>query len=497
VLRLAPLLVCAALVSAQGIPTTRTLRGGVEAPAPARAIVVIGDLHMGPGRQAGGQWHPYEDFRWRDEFIAFLDALPAQGGNIDLVINGDLFELLQSSAVPCNSSGMTGCTAAEAVQRLDTVVKAHADELAAIGKLAAARSNRVFIIPGDHDAALLLPEVWRRAAAAFAAPADRVTLVSSGTLLLADDRIHIEHGHQLPTSANRFSNWPTPVITVNGRPQIERPWGEQVILPFYNRTESKYPIVDNIAEEGVGAKFVAAADPTSAQDLPALLRFFLTKTTWQQFRMDLDDGEVQAPAWDLRRIRADPGAFMAASLPSDDPFAATVKTIAPANLAETGAQLSDQEIVAICDYRAAVRRARRRMERVLTQLSGVGAPMPECPRTPDTVGSAFEYYWRSRDQQIVQHIPRAKALDLIVLGHTHLLDRPFRPLGENGPAVVTSGAWQRTIHPNDLKAIDAPLESLPACYSFVEIPAGGRRTAQPHSWRPNDQKQWTMSNGGC
>jgi hypothetical protein len=357
----------------------------------------------------------------------------------------------------------------------------------------------VHIIPGDHDAALMLPDVWRRAAAAFGAPADRVTLVTSGALLLSKDRIHIEHGHQLPTSADRFSKWPLPTITVNGRTHIERPFGEQVILPFYNRVESQYPIVDNIAEEGSGAKFVAAAvDLVPAEDPAALLRFFLSKSTWQQFRMDLDDGDVQAPTWDLERIRSDPGAFMAASLPADDPFAAVVKKIPPANLAATAAQLTDQEIVAVCDYRAAIRRARRRMERVLTQLSGVGAPMPECPRTPDTVGSAFEYYWRSRDQQIVQHIPRATDLDVIVLGHTHLLDRPFRPLGDEGPVVVTSGAWQRTIHPNDIKAIDAPVESLPPCYSFVQISSsGGRHAAQPRSWRLNDQRQWGMVNGGC
>jgi UDP-2,3-diacylglucosamine pyrophosphatase LpxH len=486
-LRLAALLICAALLADQ-----------TAAPA-ARSIVVISDLHMGPGRDDSGRWHPYEDFRWRDEFMAFLDALIAQGGDLDLVINGDLFELLQSTAVPCNTSGMSGCTAAEAVQRLDAAVKAHAGELAAIGKLAGTRSNHVYVIPGDHDAALLLPDVWRRAAAAFGSPADRVTLVTPATLLLSQDRIHIEHGHQLPTSAARFSKWPSPTITVNGRTHVERPWGEQVILPFYNRTEQKYPIVDNIAEEGAGAKFVAAVvDPPPAGDAAALLRFFLSKATWQQFRMDLDDGEVQAPQWDLARIRADLGAFMAASLPSDDPFAPVVRKIPPANLADMAAQLSDQEIVAVCDYRAALRRARRRMERVLTQLSGVGAPMPECPRTPDTVGSAFEYYWRSRDQQIVHHIPRAKALDLIVLAHTHLLDRPYRPLGDDGPVVVTSGAWQRTILPNDLKAIDAPLESLPACYSFVQIPAsGGRRTAQPRSWRRNDQQQWGIANGGC
>lgn len=470
-LRLAPVLLCAALLSAQ-------------AASPPRAIVVIGDLHMGPGRDAAGPWHPYEDFRWRDEFIAFLDAINAQAGNIDLVINGDLFELLQSP-IEC---GPAGCTAAEALLRLETVIKAHRDEITAIGKFAAAKSNRVHIVPGDHDAALLLPEIWRRAVAAFDAPADRVTLVTSGALLLSRDRIHIEHGHQLPLSASRFSNWPTPVITANGRIQIERPWGEQVILPLYNRVESKYPIVDNVAEAGVGAKFVAAADSAPA-DPAALLRFLLSKTTWQQFRMDLDDGEVQAPGWDLRRIRSDLGEFMATSLPSDDPFAGTVRNIPPPSLAEIGAQLSDREIVAICDYRAAIRRARRRMERVLTQLSGVGAPMAECPRLPDTVGSAFEYYWRSRDRQIVEHIPRATALDLIVLGHTHLLDRPFRPLGEDGPAVVTSGAWQRTIHPNDLKTIDAPLESLPACYSFVEIPASnGRRTALQRWW-PSTQPQ--------
>ena len=466
-----------------------------QAPA-TRAIIVISDLHMGPGRDVSGQWHPYEDFRWRDEFITFLNALNQQGGDIDLVVNGDLFELLQSPSIAC---GNPGCTVPQAIQRLDTAAKAHADELIALGKFAAARGNRLYIVPGDHDAALLVLDVWQRVLPAFAAPVGRVTLVTTGHWTSPDGRVHVEHGHQLPLSVDRFSNWPNPWVSVGGRTYVDRPWGEQVVVPFYNFNEPRYPIVDNIAEEGVGVKFVAAragAEPPA--DPAAMLRVLLMKTTWQQFRMDLDDGDVQAPVWDLSRIRAELSAFMAASLPIDDPFAPVAKTIAPANLAAAGAQLSDQQIVAICDYRAAIRRARRRMERVLTQLSGVGAPIPECPRKSDTVGSAFEYYWRSRDQQIVQHIPHAKDLDVIVLGHTHLLDRSFRPLGDQGVAVVTSGAWQRTIHPNDLKAIDAPLESLPACYSFVQIPAAaGPRTAQGRTWRLNEQQQWTIGSGGC
>ncbi|MGH9219161.1 MAG: metallophosphoesterase [Vicinamibacterales bacterium] len=470
----------------------------VAAQPDARTIVVIGDLHMGPGRDSGGAWHAVEDFRWRDEFIRFLDALSAAGGNVDLVINGDLFELLQSPDAPCTGDGIVGCTDNEALQRLVIVTKAHTTELVAVGKFAAAGSNRVYIIPGDHDAALLIARVWQRALAAFAAPADRVMLVSSGSWRSGDGRVHIEHGHQLPLSANRFSRWPTPSITNAGRTFVERPWGEQAIVPFYDRVEARYPIVDNIAEEGVGAKFVAAALAEPPHDPAELLRLFLTKTTWQQFRMDLDDGEVLAPEWDLTKIRADLAAFVSTSLTADDPFAVTAKKLTSSALADIGTALTDQQIVAVCDYRAAIRRARRRMQRVLTQLAGVGPPITECSRVADTVGPAFEYYWRSRDRQVRDHIGQPQGLDAIVFGHTHLLDRPYRPFGDGGPVVVTSGAWQRTIHPNDIKKIDAPLESLPACYSFVQIAAAGaRRTPQQRSWRLNQQQQWGMANGGC
>lgn len=470
-----------------------------QAPPPGRAIVVIGDLHMGPGRDASGNWHAVEDFRWRDEFLRFLDAINTQdGGNIDLVINGDLFELVQSPSIPCTHTDPAfGCTAVEALQRLDAVIKAHAEELAAIGRFAAAGSNRVHVVAGDHDAALLIPEVWQRAVRSFAAPADRIALAASGSWRSPDGRVHVEHGHQLPLSADRFSKWPTPLITAGGRTHLERPWGEQAVVPFYDRTEARYPIVDNIAEEGAGAKFVAAAGGVEPSEMAPLLRLLLTKTTWQQFRMDLDDGEVQAPAWDVARVRGDLAAFVAGSLPSDDPFAALVKRMTPESSAAVGATLSDQQIIATCDYRAAIRRARRRMERVLTQLAGVGPPIAECPRLPDTVGPAFEYYWRSRDQQVAQHIPRRPGLEVIVFGHTHLLDRPFRPFGDDGPVVVTSGAWQRTVHPVDLTRLDVPLESLAPCYSFVRIPAAAAsRIAEPRSWRL-DQQQWNMTTGGC
>jgi UDP-2,3-diacylglucosamine pyrophosphatase LpxH len=472
---------------------------GQAALSPSRSIVVISDLHMGPGRD-GAAWHPYEDFRWRDEFVQFLTALTREDDNIDLVINGDLFELLQSPDEACAPTrAVHGCSEAEAARRLEAAIKAHAEELAALGKFAASGTNRVHVIPGDHDAALLLPALWRRTADAFGAPPGRVVLAASGKWISPDGRVHVEHGHQLPLSADRFTRWPEVRVTVNGRVHVERPWGEHAVLPFYNRTELRYPLVDNIAEEGVGVKLVAAADgTTSPADVPPLLRFLLTKTTWQQFRMDLDDGEVQAPAWDIKSIRGDAAAFLLGSLPSDDPFSAVSKAAPVADLRAAAGMLTDRQIIAVCDYRAAIRRARRRMERVLTQLPGVGPPVAECPRLPDTVGPAFEYYWRSRDEQVKEHVAEARNFDIIVFGHTHLLDRPFRPFGDAGPVVVNSGAWQRTVVPLQVTQLDASPEALAPCYAFLRLPApAGTRTVESRSWRLNAQQQWALGTGGC
>ena len=145
---------------------------------------------MGVGRQ-GGAWHPYEDFRWRDEFLAFLKTVDAEGaGATDLVINGDLFDLLQSPTVRCaHGEPRLGCTEEESLARLESVIAAHADELQAIGAFARSGANRVHVVPGDHDAALFLPSVSRRALGAFGAPDDRIGVVASGGWLSPDGRV--------------------------------------------------------------------------------------------------------------------------------------------------------------------------------------------------------------------------------------------------------------------------------------------------------------------
>ena len=112
-----------------------------QAPSPnGRSTVVLSDMHMGVGRTTGGAWHPSEDFRWPSELAAFLQAIDAGGRSaVDLVLNGDTFELLQSPTAECAAPvAGAGCREPEAITRLDRVLAAHRAEIAALGQFAAA-----------------------------------------------------------------------------------------------------------------------------------------------------------------------------------------------------------------------------------------------------------------------------------------------------------------------------------------------------------------------
>ena len=489
----------------------------VRAQSTPRLVTVISDLHLGVGRASSGAWHPREDFRWDAEFALFLETLDAQGDSAnDLILNGDTFELLETVEDDCRYDPPYGCTEAEALARLGRVLSAHEPAVSGLAHFARSGSNRLMIVPGDHDAALLFPSVGQRVVQALGGSAARVEVRSAGFWASADGQIYAEHGHQITHRANRFARWPSPFVEDVGREHLERPWGQQTVTAFYAQQESRFPVIDNLADRGAGLRYGLAA--SAALDVgdqaTAFLRYVLFRMPWSQFRVDLDAGDVRPPAWDLPAIRAQGPTFLAESLPDDHRFKPLATAALDAGrLAELMGELSDPEITAICDYRAAVRRSRRRFERILTQLDPQGPVVAECPREPKTRGAAFDYFWRTRDLVFSRQLelaqqrlgddssgPEARPIGVFVHGHTHLVDWRQRVLGITSqgdtvildgfspvrgalaPVVVNGGAWQRTVTPVQLEALkqahvltDAELletlrpEHLAPCYSFVQV----------------------------
>jgi hypothetical protein len=467
---------------------------------------------MGVGRNGAGVWHPFEDFRWSSEFAAFLEAVSQEGaGAVDLVLNGDTFELVQTDGPPCRTEAV-GCSEPEMLERLDRVLGAHAAEVKALGRFAAAGSNRIALVPGDHDAALLFPRLARRVVEALAAPAGRVEVAASGNWVSRDGRIVAEHGHQIGPNPGRLDNWPAPFVRDDGRELLVNPPGQAALQALIGRLEEPYPIVDNMAVAAAGIKYgLAAVGPDAAVSEAAvqlLLRFLLLATPWQQFRMELDDGEVEPPVWDLAQVRKQGAEFFVAAVPDDDPFKPFAKQAAAASGLMD--RWTDEELAIVCDYRAAVRRARRRFEPAVTQFAPRGPAVTECPRTSETRGARFDYFWQSRDRIFARHVEGLKRpaasggtpVAALVHAHTHLADRSqnsanmisggllkipmegFSPArGALTPIVINGGAWQRVITPvqyerlrGERNVTDDQLlrslqpEDLAPCYGFVRIP---------------------------
>ena len=320
-------------------------------------------------------------------------------GRADLILAGDVFELSREE----DGAG------AKLLRLLDV----HSDTVAALA--AFAEQGEVVFLPGDHDHALAFPGV----AAKLRARMGDVGVEDSGRWRSADGRVVVEHGHALPGALA----------------------GEELEAWFRER-RARFPLLESFAERVMGLKYALSAEENVP---PELAKRLLSNLSWQQFRRDLEL-EVAAPEWDLGAVRDMGDAFLRDSFPEDDPLHGAWSTGA--------AELTDAELRRLCDYRAAVRRARRRMERGLTQLARVGPVVAECPRTESSRDPSFSYYWSSRDAAYQAYLAELdEAPQAFVHAHTHLPDRGFSPGPDlQTPRILNAGAFRPTITPSELEA---------------------------------------------
>jgi Calcineurin-like phosphoesterase len=456
-----------------------------------RMTVILSDTHFGVGRTAqGGPWHAFEDFRWAEDFQAFLKAVDERGrGATDLVLNGDTYELWQSLESDCGNDRDEdyGCTEAEALKRIQRVIGEHEAEMKALGEFASSGGNRVVIVPGNHDAALLFPAVADEAVRRIPAPAGRVCVAMEGFWLSDDRQIYAEHGHQIGADVNGFGKrWPNPFWP--GQPaHLIRTWGERGVQMFYNQYEEKYPAIDNLNDEGAGITYGRAAEGLVRTALAAgkFLRFALFGVSWPQFTSTMSSNE--RPAWDVAAIRAYGDGFLVESFPKDSPLReAAERALAEGELGLSVKDLSDEEIEELCNRRAAMSMAQ----------SAETPTISTCPRGHLT--AATERFLVSRDEKFARHLRETnqklvqenrlkvgEPFEIFVYSHTHRAESLFKPLASQWePVVLNTGAWQRLAIVEDLESLrrnkgwsakqvlsSIKLDDLPACYSFIVVKA--------------------------
>jgi UDP-2,3-diacylglucosamine pyrophosphatase LpxH len=460
-----------------------------QPPEGPRVTVFVSDLHMGPGKMAEGVWTAFEDFRWAEDFAAFLTAIDeAGGGKTDLVFVGDAFELWQSSTVECASRKPdVGCSEAEAVRRMERALRDHADTIAAIGAFARKEDNRVYFVPGNHDVALLFPEVSARLLDALDAP-ERAEVPTSGYWLSRDGRTYAEHGQQVAGDLNAYDDWPAPFIDGSER-HLRRSWGEQFVRSFYDAYERRYPVIDNINSVKAGVSWGLAHEKLQGLGTAVgrFLRFALTRTSRDQG--DEFAGRGAGPAWDVAAIRAQKGTFLIESLADDDPLRDEATRAEVGEMDAEAAALTDDEILEICEERAAL----------ATEQPPRARQCPSGPAAGDVAARLFSSRRKVLGRRLASALaevrrsePEREPFQVFVWGHTHEAEPERRveaPQGW-GASVVNSGAWQRVVsqkwfetaaRAKGLRKEDwisgIQLEELPRCYAFVRVAAPGAAPA--------------------
>lgn len=497
-------LLCSATALAQG-----AVGRAAGSDTSGRFLAVISDHHMGLGRNAAGAWSPTEDFRWPKALKGFLDSLSQRGSHaVDLVVAGDLFELWQPPKhIKCaGASADLGCTVEEMVMISDIVARAHAPELALLADFAERGENRVHLIPGNHDAALLLEPVWQKFAVPLRAAKGRVLLVRSGIWISADGYVVVEHGHQIGADVNKYAGWPDLsqlVRSEGGQTYVVRPWGERFVQLVFNDQEARYPIIDNLSPESAGVRYRMADRGLwrSLSDLARFIAFNVFETSAAQKTGLLGPPPANEPEekrWDLPYARAAGHQLFAKALPPNDPFRAELladNEHAAAlrkefdRLVADEKELSDGELRGLCDLAAATSEGAW----ALCRPAVLGA-LAEATVVP--------LRWKLREH-LKQRIDEFKRMRVFIYGHTHAMQAPWRLEVDSISAVVVanSGAFQRLIDDDGFMArVNAKKwsaaeglrrlkpEDLPPCYGVILVPYEGARPVPGAQmwWMPED-----------
>lgn len=208
--------------------------------------LVLSDLHLGTGGRPG-EFNVFEDFHHDDEFaelIAHYDQEVGEEGELELILNGDIFDLLK---VKIGGVWPTEITDEIATDKLRQCLDGHPKFVNALKQLLQRPTRRLVFLPGNHDLDMWFPgpqELFRRYVAPGAA-GERVQFVTSGDTYYLPEGIQIRHGHQLEfihrVDYNRMTR-----TKRDGTEILDLPWGSLWILEVMNPAKAIRSYVDRI-----------------------------------------------------------------------------------------------------------------------------------------------------------------------------------------------------------------------------------------------------------
>ncbi|MDF1563501.1 MAG: metallophosphoesterase [Deltaproteobacteria bacterium] len=202
--------------------------------------LVVSDFHLGTGRyRADGTRNYLEDFFFDEKFVEFLEFHRTgefHDAEVELVINGDFFNLLQLNEVARQEDLFTEEVCRELLRR---VLDGHRKLFDALERFASVPRRSIAFVMGNHDPGLLFDSVQ-------ALLRERLgERVSFHLDHLRFDAVHIEHGHRWDV-LNDFDA--SRLFLTRGLPEpvVNLPWGAHYLIHVMAVEKAQRPYIDKV-----------------------------------------------------------------------------------------------------------------------------------------------------------------------------------------------------------------------------------------------------------
>lgn len=249
-----------------------------------RIKLVVSDFHLGKGRTfRDGTQNILEDFiydREFSEFLAYYRSGSFRDAEVELILNGDILNLLQIDTLGVHTHLMTERSTERAVRR---IVQGHPEFFAALKAFMEVPGHTISYVVGNHDSGMLFSSARR----AF-------SQACGGEVMFYDvyylfDGIYVEHGQQYERFASIDMN--RPFIT-RGLPEpvINLPWGSLFVAVMLPRIKQERPHVDKVRPFSAFLRWVILHDLLWGLKTAARILKFVVDTVLFRRRYQIHQG---------------------------------------------------------------------------------------------------------------------------------------------------------------------------------------------------------------
>jgi len=206
----------------------------------AKYKVVVSDMHIGKGRiLPDGSVNVLEDFvaeRQFEEFLEFYGSGIFYDADMELILNGDIFNLIQVDYRGYYSPILTEEICAE---KLKAVIRGRPRIMQALKKFGLLPNHRITFIIGNHDVDM----IWDKCKIVFEEAVGVPILYKNFSYEV--DGVHYEHGQQ-HEAVNRLN--PKKIFITKGlkQPILNLPWGSHFVINFVIPLKMERPAIDKV-----------------------------------------------------------------------------------------------------------------------------------------------------------------------------------------------------------------------------------------------------------